>query len=410
MATDRINAGLNAFQQGNIELARQILTEVVKSDPQNDQGWTALASCLQDDRQKKYCMEQALKANPNNLQARQFFDPSMMKEDTAPVESVPRPERHQSKFNNSSTSNLRKQSNRSRKNMTVFQLLGKNLTPAEDEITVRTYHCTSLSSRLLNLKAQGYLVVTNRRVIFHAYGSSYTGASVMQSEIPVEDVSGITHYKGTIFSLSHLLSALAVVFFLSPFLFGVFVGIFSIAIIFFQAFSSILQIAWLALGIIIAISSFSISSKKIWRLITLMAGIVLLNIAMTGGGTGLVNMLSKQGGNFLTNTIDLANGAASAITSVIGALASFGFGIYSLFCIYMYTQRETISLAIGSKGGSSTPIAISGISGFGHNAAAVKALTAEPAADVDTMIKELGAMITDIQSIGNYGVEKWRVD
>ena len=54
MATDRINAGLNAFRQGNIEFARQILTEVVKSDPQNDQGWVALASCLQDDRQKKY--------------------------------------------------------------------------------------------------------------------------------------------------------------------------------------------------------------------------------------------------------------------------------------------------------------------------------------------------------------------
>lgn len=410
MAIDRINAGLNAFQQGNIELARQILTEVIKSDPQNDQGWTALASCLQDDRQKKYCMEQALKANPNNLQARQFFDPSLMKEDTAPVKSAPRPERRQTEFNNSSTSNLRKQSNRSKKSMTGFQLLGKNLTPAEDEITVRTYHCTSLSSRLLNLKAQGYLVVTNKRVVFHAYGSSYTGASVLQSEIPVEDVSGITHYKGTIFSISHLLSALAVVFFLSPFLFGVFAGIFSIAIIFFQAFSSVLQIIWLALGIIIAISSFSISSKKIWRLITLMAGIALLNIAVTGGGTGLVNMFSKQGGNFLTDTIDIANGAASAITSLVGALASFGFGIYSLFCIYMYTQRETISLAIGSKGGSSTPIAISGISGFGHNAAAVKALTAEPAADVDTMIKELGAMITDIQSIGNYGVEKWRMD
>lgn len=410
MAIDRINAGLNAFQQGNIELARQILTEVIKSDPQNDQGWTALASCLQDDRQKKYCMEQALKANPNNLQARQFFNSSLIKEDTAPVKAVARSEQYSTKFTNSSASSPRKQPNRPQKGVVTFQLLGKSLTPAEDETTVRTYHCTSLSSRLLNLKAQGYLVVTNKRVIFHAYGSSYTGASVLQSEVPIEDISGITHYKGTIFSISHLFTALAVVFFLTPFLFGVFAGMFSIAMIFFQAFSSILQIIWLVLGVIVAVSSFSISSRKIWRLITLMAGIALLNIAVTGGSAGLVNMLADLGENLFIDTINMANGAVSAITSLIGALASFGFGIYSLFCIYMYTQRETISLAIGSKGGSSTPIAISGISGFGHNAAAVKALTAEPAADVDAMIKELGAMITDIQTIGNYGIEKWRVE
>jgi hypothetical protein len=410
MATDKINAGLNAFRQGDIELAIQVLTEVVKSDPQNDQGWVALASCFQDDRKKRYCMEQALKVNPNNLQARQFFDPSLVTGNTAPVKPFPQPERRQSQFNNHSISNLPRQTNRAKKGTTAFQLLGKSLTPAEGEIPVRTYHCTSLSSRLLNLKAQGYLVVTSKRVVFHAYGSSYTGASVLQSEIPVEDVSGITHYKGTIFSISHLLTALAVVFFLSPFLFGIFVGIFSVAAIFFQAFSSIMQIVWLILGIIVAASSFSISSKKIWRLIVLMAGIALLNSAATGGSAGFLTMFWAQGENFLTNAVNMFNGAVSAIASIIGALASLGFGIYSLFCIYMYTQRETVSLAIGSKGGSSTPIAISGISGFGHNAAAVKALTAEPAADVDTMIRELGAMITDIQSLGDYGIEKWRTD
>lgn len=410
MAADKITAGLNAFRQGNVELAIQILTEVVRSDPQNDQGWIALASCLQDDRKKKYCMEQALKANPNNLQARQFFDPSFIIENKTPMKPVSQPESRQTQFNIPSASNQPRQANRPKKGVAAFRLLGKSLTPAEGEISVRTYHCTTLSSRLLNLKAQGYLVVTNKRVIFHAYGSSYTGASVLQSEIPVEDVSGITHYKGTIFSISHLLTALAVVFFLSPFLFGIFVGIFSFAAIFFQAFSSIMQIVWLILGIIVAASSFSISSKKIWRLIILMAGIAVINSAATGGSAGFLTMLWAQGENFLTNAVNMVNGAVSAIASIIGILASLGFGIYSLFCIYMYTQRETVSLAIGSKGGSSTPIAISGISGFGHNAAAVKALTAEPAADVDTMIRELGAMITDIQSLGDYGIEKWQTD
>lgn len=410
MGTDKINAGLNAFRQGNVELARQILTEVVKSEPQNDQAWVALASCLQDERQKKYCMEQALKVNPNNPQARKFFDPSLVTGNTAPIKTVSQPEHRQTLVNNSSRSNPPRPSNRPKKGGSSFQLLGKNLTPAESEITIRTYHCTSLSSRLLNLKAQGYLVVTNKRVIFHAYGSSYTGASVLQSEIPVEDVSGISHYKGTMFSLPHLLTALAVIFFYTPFVMGILGGISTIIGSLFYQVSSILQIGLLILGIVVSAFSFSISSKKIWRLVVLMTGIAILNIATAGGGGGLLSMFSGRGGNVFSETISAINGAASAIVSVIGAIASFGLGIYSLFCVYMYAQRETVSLAISSKGGSSTPIAISGISGFGHNAAAIKALTAEPAADVDTMIRELGAMITDIQSLGDYGIEKWQME
>lgn len=85
-------------------------------------------------------------------------------------------------------------------------------------------------------------------------------------------------------------------------------------------------------------------------------------------------------------------------------------GIYTLVCFFWYARRETVSLAIGSKGGSNTPIAISGISGFGlYNTAALRALSAEPAPDAEAMIKELGAMISDIQTLGELGVRKWQM-
>ena len=80
--------------------------------------------------------------------------------------------------------------------------------------------------------------------------------------------------------------------------------------------------------------------------------------------------------------------------------------IYALVCYYWYSRGQTIALTIGSKGGSSTPIAVSGVTGF-NNTAAVRALTAEPAEDADAVIKELGALITDIQALGDLGIQKW---
>lgn len=84
------------------------------------------------------------------------------------------------------------------------------ISPAEGEQPVRSYDCTYYHSRLLGLEAKGQLWVTNKRLVFHADGKSNAGASVIQSEVPIADVSGISIYKGTYFSLLHLLAAFAV--------------------------------------------------------------------------------------------------------------------------------------------------------------------------------------------------------
>jgi hypothetical protein len=36
-----------------------------------------------------------------------------------------------------------------------------------------------------------------------------------------------------------------------------------------------------------------------------------------------------------------------------------------------------------------------------------RSLNAEPAKDAEQMLKELGAVILDIQTMGDYGIEKW---
>jgi hypothetical protein len=63
-------------------------------------------------------------------------------------------------------------------------------------------------------------------------------------------------------------------------------------------------------------------------------------------------------------------------------------------------------LSINSKGGSNTPINIAGAGGSSLGRAAL-ALEAEPASGADQAVRELGALILDIQQRGEFGVEKW---
>jgi len=67
------------------------------------------------------------------------------------------------------------------------------VTLSENEVKVKTYHCTTLKRP----RGEGYLTVTNKRVVFHAYGTSAQGQSKLVSEVPIETVSAIRTYYGS---------------------------------------------------------------------------------------------------------------------------------------------------------------------------------------------------------------------
>ena len=114
-------------------------------------------------------------------------------------------------------------------------------------------------------------------------------------------------------------------------------------------------------------------------------------------------MLLNFGGS--SNNDSLASGGIAAVAFLFGFMAI----IYTLYCIVWYARRPTFAIAISSKGGSDTPISISGASGWGiFDVSAGRALTAEPVADAEPMLKELGAVILDIQMLGDMGIDKWK--
>jgi hypothetical protein len=265
-----------------------------------------------------------------------------------------------------------------------FKLLDGPMSAAEGESVVRTYHATSLSSGLLGLKAEGYLVVTNLRVVFYAFGSAFAGESILQSEVPLSDVSGITTYKGAHFSLQHLFTALFASLVLSGLIMlavSTIAGVIATIIRSFEIIP-ILSFAFAAIFLILSIKTPTDMLRRS----------VFASCSASGlSGTGLL------GGGMFGGTL-----------GSIATLVSVFIGIYTIVCWFQYARRETMAVAIGSKGGSSTPIAISGITGFGlFSGAAIRALSAEPAVDVELLIRELGAMITDLQESGDLA-ERWR--
>ncbi len=270
-------------------------------------------------------------------------------------------------------------------------LLQKSITPANEESTVRTYQCTYYHSRLLGLQASGFLSVTNKRVIFQASGTSNAGSSVIQSEVPLEDVSGISSYKGTYFSFGQLLLALVVTIALAGFL-NTIAGLISAAL---RDSNTVLM--WV-IAIAALVVSLFLKRENLFR--PVLAGVSSIGFVMAGG---VASMMSSV--NFLFGSYGRNSGAGAAI----GILLAMIVGIYALACIFWYARRPTFSLAIHSKGGSSTPISISGATGLGiFDVAAGKALNAEPAKDAETMLQQLGALILDLQQMGTFGVEKWR--
>jgi len=291
-----------------------------------------------------------------------------------------------------------------------FKLFDSAMAPANNEKLVRSYHVTSLTSGILGLRAEGFLNITSHRIVFYATGNSFAGRSILQSEVPMADVSGLSIYKGAYFSLMHFFLSLIVSSVVS-FVVSPIVGVIISALLYsLKQPSAASVVLFLIAGAAILIARNS-PVKQIIKPILAACGALLISSAGLASSANLaINSLSSYSSSLLgrnpgSNTSD----TAGTIWTVILACSALLAFLYAFYCYIQYARRETLALAISSKGGSSTPIAISGISGFGlFGGSAIKALTAEPAKDAETIVYELGAVISDIQLMGDRGIEKWR--
>lgn len=67
----KVDQGIKALRAGQREKARQLLTEVVTADEDNEKAWLWLSSAVDTDQERQLCLENVLTINPHNQAALQ---------------------------------------------------------------------------------------------------------------------------------------------------------------------------------------------------------------------------------------------------------------------------------------------------------------------------------------------------
>ena len=87
-----LQRALAYLQSGQAELAQSLLTEVVKRQPDSEEGWLLLSQAVSEQRQKIDCLQHVLRLNPGNIEAqtqlRQLLTPAASASESAPTRSA----------------------------------------------------------------------------------------------------------------------------------------------------------------------------------------------------------------------------------------------------------------------------------------------------------------------------------
>jgi hypothetical protein len=64
--TDKLQQAITAIKSGDKKTGQQLLAEVIKSDPGNENAWLWMSDVVEHDENRLYCLRQVLLINPNN--------------------------------------------------------------------------------------------------------------------------------------------------------------------------------------------------------------------------------------------------------------------------------------------------------------------------------------------------------
>ena len=266
---------------------------------------------------------------------------------------------------------------------------GKQIVPDcintnDGEIPIKQYDFAKLRSIGSLSFADGRLQVTNKRIIFRAAGTSVTGKTTIHQEFKIDDISGIDITKGQRFSFMHfmflfIISGLG--FFIGALIGGLFEGLGSII---GGILSVLIGFATVA-GYFIF--SFVLNKKNSHKKYFGLRQMVLFAVL----GIDAILMVSSSG---------------------IAALSLFLVAILCAFNSIFLIFAPALTMTIMTSGGSPAlkldrkvymmwpfPTKYEENSGFWQ---------VLPWKDTDLAIKEVGAIIDDIKTMGDVAIGKWK--
>lgn len=68
--SEKLQQAITLIKSGKKQDGQQILLQIIKSEPDNEQAWLWMSVVVSEDK-RRYCIEKALSINPNNQQAKQ---------------------------------------------------------------------------------------------------------------------------------------------------------------------------------------------------------------------------------------------------------------------------------------------------------------------------------------------------
>lgn len=275
-------------------------------------------------------------------------------------------------------------------------IIPHSMTSNDGEIPVKQFNLTTLRNLVFGFiptgKAVGKLLITNKRVIFSAKGFDFNGSTNYQQEFSISEIGGVKFRKSYSFKFLRFLfifiiTSIAVGLF-GSILFRIFSGeagskllsllsIVSVAvtgfILFFPGINN-----WIKL--LVATISMGLSSEIIG-----MIGLPLIDSFYYGYGYGYSE------GNL----------------AIILALIKI---IFLFIAIISVSKLADMEIFVATKGGGEAVMvkAKKSISILGVNDSNCGYTYVLPARDTEIALREVGAIIDDIQVLGDYGVEKWK--
>ncbi len=94
--SEKLQQAITAIKAGDKATAQRLLAEIIKAEPDNENAWLWMSSTLEHDENKKQCLQQVLKINPNHQLAQQGLAQLQQKpaSQSGPIALPAEPERH----------------------------------------------------------------------------------------------------------------------------------------------------------------------------------------------------------------------------------------------------------------------------------------------------------------------------
>ena len=255
---------------------------------------------------------------------------------------------------------------------------GKRIVPdvlskCEGEIPVKQFVIGKARKRLSLSWGYSRIQVTNKRLIQRTVGRSIIGKDVDHTEMAIDEICGITYSRGKQFSFGDFLIMLLMM--LVPLVIGFGIGQIG------EAMGYIVSIL-----VILGVGYFRFFQK------VSVNGIYALANALSVG-----TWLGALKGMDFFYYMDLEDLSVPALLYLITFIAMIVYWI-------RYSILPSVTLTARTK---SMNNAAAGIINFRRLAKISAPSIFLPAEETEQAVKELNAIITDVQKLGDYAIEKW---